>query len=241
MRPRQKPSKIASEQPPPVRRIRISYSKEGRLRFLSHLDMVKAWQLLIERAGLPVAFSRGFHPVALLQYAPALPVGYTGMAEWVDIFLRQAMTPAEVEQRLERAAPKDMRLFAPMEIDLSAPALDRSIAAADYEIRLSEEFASRLGLSADQIAQRWREGRESTEPSAAQRAGSLIPSLEIVSPTPPALHLRVVPSEGNLPDPLKLLRTLLGVEIRSSEDAAVTRLGLTAAPSRPSLARPLRR
>ena len=239
--PRQQPSKTASEQPAPVQRIRLSYSKEGRLRFLSHLDMVKAWQLLIERAGLPMAYSRGFHPVALLQYSPPLPVGYAGQAEWVDIFLRERVAPEEVERRLEEAAPKDMRFFAPVEIDLAAPALDRSIVAADYEVSLSSEFLATPGLSAALIEQRWNEARQMPGEGDVHRAASLIASLETTSSEPAILRMRVAPTEGNLPDPLRLLRTLLGVEIRSGEEALVTRLGLVAAPFRLPVPRQIRK
>jgi len=240
---RRRPAKAASEQPAPVQRVRLSYSKEGRLRFLSHLDMVKGWQLLVERAGLPVAYSRGFHPVALLQYAPPLPVGYGAQAEWVDVYLRERMAPDEVMRRLETAAPRDMRLFAPVEVPVAAPALDRSIRAADYEITLAGEFLAAHALSAEAIAQLWRDARNEAPATAAEppekgsprHSAALIESFEIASTAPAILRLRVRPTEGNLPDPLRLLRGLLGIEIRSGEDAAVTRLGLIAAPSLPPL------
>jgi radical SAM-linked protein len=199
--------------------------------------MVKAWQQLVERAGLPVAYSRGFHPVALLQYSPPLPVGYGAQAEWVDIFLRDRMSPNEVVQRLEAAAPRDMRLFAPAEIEVGARALDRSIVGADYEIRLCGVFLAAHGLSLGEIENLWREARTSVmagqkdaqEKDSILRAASLIESLEIASLEPAILHIRVRQSEGNLTDPLRLLRAMLGIEIVAGEDAEVTRLGLVGA------------
>jgi len=230
---RQQPPKAAVDQPPPVQRIRLSYSKSGRLRFLSHLDMVKTWQLLVERARLPVAYSRGFHPVALLQYSPPLPVGCEGQAEWVDVFLRDRIAPQEVARRLGEAAPRDLRLFAPAEIGINAPALDRSIIAADYEIRLSKDFLARHGLSGETAAMLWREARQRsvTTDEAAQtestdrRAAMKMESLEVGSLDPAVLQIRVHRSEGNLPDPLRLLGALLSAEIRLGEDAQVTRVG----------------
>lgn len=240
---RRQPGKAASEQPAPVQRIRLSYSKDGRLRFLSHLDMVKTWQLLIERAALPMAYSRGFHPIALLQYTPPLPVGYGAQAEWVDVYLRERMAPDEVMSRLEKAVPRDMRIFAPVEIPLTAPALDRSILAADYEIRLAEEFSAAHALSAEAIERLWREARNKAsatapgpvEKGSPRHSAALMESFEISSTQPMILRVRVRPTEGNLPDPLRLLRGLLGVEIRSGEDAAVTRLGLVAAALPPAM------
>jgi len=239
---RQQPPKAATDQPPPVQRIRLSYSKDGRLRFLSHLDMVKTWQLLVERAALPVAYSRGFHPVALLQYSPPLPVGCGAQAEWVDIFLRERMAPEKVVRRLAEAAPRDMRLFAPAEIDVHARALDRSIIAGDYEVRFLETFLAKQNLSAGAIENRWRDLqrppaiRESpvTEHKADAAAGP-IESFEIRSIEPIIVHMRVRQSEGNLPGPLRLLRDLLGIEIRLGEDAEVTRVGLVGSAPLPAL------
>jgi len=240
---RPQPSRAAADQPPPVQRIRLSYSKGGRLRFLSHLDMVKAWQLLVERARLPTAYSRGFHPVALLQYSPPLPVGYAAQAEWVDLFLRERMAPEEVVRRLEEAAPRDMRLFAPVEIDAGARALDRSIVAADYEIRLAAAFSATHSMAANEIEKAWREARHGSAARAeaveaaekASRAATLIESLEVGSNDPSVLRLRVRQSEGNLTDPLRLLNALLGIEIRSGEDADVTRVGLVGSIPLPAI------
>ncbi|MBM3333692.1 DUF2344 domain-containing protein, partial [Candidatus Sumerlaeota bacterium] len=235
---RQQPSRAASEQPLPIQRIRLSYSKEGRLRFLSHLDMVKTWQLLVERAGLPIAYSRGFHPVALLQYSPPLAVGYGARGEWVDIFLRERMGPEQVVRRLAEIAPDGMRIFAPLEIALSAKALDRSIVAADFEIQLSPRLLESAALSVERIRQIWQESKDQAAGPAPQaqpqqegcRSAALMEALEVISTSPAVLHMRIRQSGGNLPDPLRLLRALLGVELRLGDEAEVTRLGLISEP-----------
>ncbi|MCX8038676.1 MAG: TIGR03960 family B12-binding radical SAM protein [Candidatus Sumerlaeia bacterium] len=226
---RRGPSQAAQEQPPPVQRIRIHFAKDNRLRFLSHLDLVKTWQLLIDRAGLPMAYSRGFHPVALLQYAPPLPVGYASLRECVDLFLRERLAPEEVAARLRKAASPVLPVFDPVEIPLAAPALDRSIDAARYEIRFSDEFMNRTGLTPQSIRQDYGKlqplGSQSPEAAegASERPPAQIRDLWDSESSPAVLRLTVVKTEGNLPDPLRLLRDMLGVEIRSGEDALVTR------------------
>jgi radical SAM-linked protein len=217
------------------------------MRFLSHLDMVKAWQLLVERAGLPVAYSRGFHPVAQLQYSPPLAVGYAGMAEMVDLFLREHVPPEDVEANLEQIAPEGMRFFALVEVDLSAPALDRTIEAADYEMALSDAFEERHSLSGEAIRQRWRisrrsapresEGDSETE-ERVHAAAIQIASLEVDPAKPAVLRMKVARHQGNLADPRRLLERLLGVEIRAGKDAEVTRLGLVATAPRPGVVSP---
>jgi radical SAM family uncharacterized protein len=263
-RAKPQPPRAALEQPAPVQRVRISYSKVGRLKYLSHLDLVKAWQLLVERAALPMAYSRGFHPVALLQYSPALSVGYEGLAEMLDIYLRERIAPEDLMRRLEAAAPREMRLFAPLEIDLAAPALDRTVEAADYEIRLAEPLVAENGLSADAIERAWSSIKQNASGAAAATSGALphgrasalkdpistqrldreegpgeparkaagaIGSITVQTPT--VFRMRVLKSEGNLTDPLRLLGQLLNRETRLVRDADVTRLGLVTAIARP--------
>lgn len=62
-------------------RYEVVYSKTGRARFLSHLDITTHLQRALRRAGVETDFSRGFHPKMLVSYAPALPLGMEGKAE----------------------------------------------------------------------------------------------------------------------------------------------------------------
>jgi radical SAM family uncharacterized protein/radical SAM-linked protein len=62
-------------------RYEVVYSKTGRARFLSHLDVTTHLQRALRRAGIETDFSEGFHPKMLISYAPALPLGMEGKAE----------------------------------------------------------------------------------------------------------------------------------------------------------------
>jgi len=62
-------------------RYEVVYSKTGRARFLSHLDVTTHLHRALRRAGIETDFSRGFHPRMLISYAPALPLGMEGKAE----------------------------------------------------------------------------------------------------------------------------------------------------------------
>jgi uncharacterized protein (DUF2344 family) len=68
-------------------RLRIVFSKTGALRYTGHLDLQKIWERTARRAGLPLAYSQGFHPQPKIQLAAALPLGFSGRAELVDIWL----------------------------------------------------------------------------------------------------------------------------------------------------------
>ncbi len=52
-------------------RLRITFSKQGALRYTGHLDLHKIWERTARRAGLPLAYSQGFHPHPQIQLAAA--------------------------------------------------------------------------------------------------------------------------------------------------------------------------
>jgi len=68
-------------------RLRIVFSKTGSLRYTGHLDLQTVWERTIRRAGLPLAYTHGFHPGPKIQIASALPLGFLGRLEIVDIWL----------------------------------------------------------------------------------------------------------------------------------------------------------
>ncbi len=68
-------------------RLRITFSKSGSLRYTGHLDLHSIWERTVRRAGLPLSYTHGFHPGPKIQLASALPLGFIGCAEIVDLWL----------------------------------------------------------------------------------------------------------------------------------------------------------
>jgi radical SAM family uncharacterized protein len=56
----------------------FTYSKTGRMRMLSHLELMQLFRRAFRRAGLPVRYSQGFHPHMKLSLERALKVGEEG-------------------------------------------------------------------------------------------------------------------------------------------------------------------
>src|SRR5262249_44876799 len=73
--------------PESVLRIRAQFSKLGDAAFLSHHDLMTVIRRAVKRAGIPVGFSQGFHPMMLLSLSPAQPVGVESEAEFLDLEL----------------------------------------------------------------------------------------------------------------------------------------------------------
>lgn len=125
-------------------RLRVCYRKTGRLRFLSHLEVCRALERGVRRAGLPVAYTQGFSPKVKLAFGPALPVGFGGMREYVDIWLQRHLPPAEVEARLTPCLHPELGV---QEAGFVAPK-DRSLAATVAVAAYRVEY---VGLSVDSM------------------------------------------------------------------------------------------
>lgn len=116
----------------PRQRLRIEFAKGEPLKYVSHLDLARTWERLFRRAKLPVAHSLGFNPRPRFQIAAGLPVGVTGRAELLDVWLVDRLQTAEALERLRQVAPAGLEITAVAEVDLRAPALQSLARAADY-------------------------------------------------------------------------------------------------------------
>ncbi len=93
---------------PAVQRLRIRYAKRGRMRFTSTRDFQRALERAVRRAGLPVAYSAGFHPHPKISYANAAPTGTASEAEYVEVSVTRPVEPAAVAPLLDAALPEGL-------------------------------------------------------------------------------------------------------------------------------------
>lgn len=89
-------------------RLRMRFHKWGRLSYLSHLEVVRAQERMVRRAGLPFAVTCGFSPHMKIAFGPALGVGTAGFEEYIDIWLREYVDPDEALSRLQHASVPDL-------------------------------------------------------------------------------------------------------------------------------------
>lgn len=134
-------------------RLRITFSKSGALRYTGHLDLAKIWERTVRRADLPLVYSQGFHPQPRIQLASALPLGFLGRAEVMDIWLgiQPGNSPLPLKNLLQQAAPPGLTILDVVEVEERLPALQTQVDSADYEVILLDP-ADRLALSKSLIA-----------------------------------------------------------------------------------------
>jgi radical SAM family uncharacterized protein/radical SAM-linked protein len=122
-----------------VQRLRVWFGKQGNMALVGHLDLMRLFDRVLRRAGLPIAFSGGFHPSPRISVASALTLGATSSGEVVDFELTQAIAPELFRAQLQAELPADMPIYQVATIDLKTPAANQLMEAADYLITVTTE------------------------------------------------------------------------------------------------------
>ncbi|MFH0883201.1 MAG: TIGR03960 family B12-binding radical SAM protein [bacterium] len=137
--PRKLPVKV-------VHTVRIRYRRGESLKWTGHLDMVRVWDRLLRRAGVPVAYSQGYHPHPRIRYSPPLPVGLISDDEYVDLDLAEALTAEEVLQKLCAQVPEGLVPVVVLAVGERPDPLSAQVEHIDYGFRPEEPkaFARRL-------------------------------------------------------------------------------------------------
>jgi radical SAM-linked protein len=122
-----------------VQRLRVTLGKLGSMALLGHLDLVRLFDRALRRAGLPIAFTGGFHPGPRLSPANALPLGATSSGEVIDFELTRAIAPADFLQQLAAQLPSEIPLYDIAEVPLDEPSATKRLDRAEYYLRLTPE------------------------------------------------------------------------------------------------------
>ena len=158
-------------------RVRIRFTKLGKIRWTSHRDIARVWERTIRIAGLPVAYSLGFSPHPKLHFGLALSTGHESLAEFLDIDLDdEAPTmPSEAElaslpERLTAALPGGLEVTSVGMIESNATSLQQAVTSCEWRIEIRgaepEAVADAIdrALAADELViTRQRKGKDVTD------------------------------------------------------------------------------
>ncbi len=203
-------------------RIRITFSKNGAMRYVGHLDLHRSWERTFRRAGLPLSYSQGFHPQPRLNLACALPVGFTSQCEVIEAWLDETSPLPELQATLHNALPPGLEIHTIELVENTVPSIQTRVVSAIYIITFLDsmpdldERLSRI-ISAKNLP-RERRGKPY----------DLRPLIESVNVLPPAedgksrLQLQISAREGATGRPEEFLAEM-GI---NHEDTRVHRQGL---------------
>lgn len=128
--------------------VRIFYTKTGRAKYISHLDVNRCMQRNIKRSGLPVWYTEGFNPHLYITFPLPISLGHESLCESMDIKADDSVSFEEIKSRLSAVLPEGFCIT-----DVATPVMkpDR-IAFAEYELLLSSD-----SLAPSEIADRFWE------------------------------------------------------------------------------------
>lgn len=163
--------------PPIVQRLRIRYTKRGRLRFTSHRDLARALERAIRRANLPVAFSAGFNPHPKVSYVGAAPTGVASEAEYFELSLSAVVDVAQIHRDLDASLPDGIDVIEVVES--AGGNLPERMEASYWELRLpagdevTEAFEAFMAADSVVIERILKSGRKESDVRAAVVSASL--------------------------------------------------------------------
>ncbi len=89
---------------------RVRFSKTGRMRFLSHHDLMRLFERALRRSGLPLRFTEGFNPHPILSFPTALGLGLESRDEIMEVEFSSWIAPKKVEALLGAQFPEGLKV-----------------------------------------------------------------------------------------------------------------------------------
>lgn len=89
----------------------LKYGRDGRVKFISHLDFVRCFHRAVRRSRLNFEFSQGFNPHPIMTVAQPMPVGVTGEGEYMKVGLVTDMSDGEITAELNRCLPPGFTVY----------------------------------------------------------------------------------------------------------------------------------
>lgn len=117
-------------------RLRATFKKTGRAKYISHLDLNRCMLRIFRRSKLPVWYTEGFNPHPYYSFALALSLGFESDCEIMDFNITDDNMPLSViKDRLNEVMPEGMGIvdIAPQKNKITV------IAKAEYEFDLKAD------------------------------------------------------------------------------------------------------
>ena len=139
-------------------RIRLRFTKTGKIRWTSHRDLARVWERVIRRIGLPVAYSQGFSPHPKLHFGLALSTGHESVAEFIDIDLDESSPRmpteadlADLPLRISAALPIGLEVTGLAIIPSSTTSLQQAVESCEWDIEIRSAAPDAVSGAVDRV------------------------------------------------------------------------------------------
>lgn len=190
------------------------FKKQGTLKYISHLDLIKVFLRGFKRGEIKLAFSQGFSPHPKLSFASPLPLGVTSIGEYMEFTLEESINPDFLAGILNQNLPKEIELMACKKVDLGKKTLAAMVYDSAYAFYFHLEDENFLALQ--QAVIQFMSQKEITIEKRQKKSKSLktvdvkpfIRTYEFDEKQGSKLNLRLACGNVENLNPLKLLEVL---------------------------------
>ncbi len=132
-------------------KVRVRFSKQGTMKYIGHLDMVRYFQKVHRRAGVDVAYSEGFSPHQKLSFAAPLGVGLCSVGEYYDMEVHSCESSEKMMEKINAQNVEGVAVLSFKRLPDDAKNAMSVLAAADYMVSIQQPPEEELIL--DYMAQ----------------------------------------------------------------------------------------
>ena len=127
-------------------KVRIKFRKQGNMKFIGHLDIMRYFQKVMRRADVDIRYSEGFSPHQIMSFAAPLGVGLTSNGEYMDIEIKSPIASADAVRQLNEVMVEGMEVLSFRQIEEGKAGKAMSlVAAADYTVSFRPGYEPKEG------------------------------------------------------------------------------------------------
>ena len=123
-----------------MNKLRLKFSKNGPIKFIGHLDVMRYFQKAIRRAEIDVKYSEGYSPHQIISFAQPLSVGATSDGEYLDMTVNSMSSTQDIMDRLNSVMNEGIKIEAITELSEGEEKAMTLSYAARYRIRFRESL-----------------------------------------------------------------------------------------------------
>ncbi len=121
-----------------MNKLRLKFSKNGPIKFIGHLDVMRYFPKAIRRAEIDVKYSEGFSPHQVISFAQPLSVGATSDGEYMDMTVNSMVSVTDIMDRLNAVMNEGIEILAVEELGEGSEKAMTAAYAARYDIKFRE-------------------------------------------------------------------------------------------------------
>ncbi|MBW2513111.1 MAG: TIGR03960 family B12-binding radical SAM protein [Deltaproteobacteria bacterium] len=205
-----------------TRKLKLFYSKRGDARFFGHLELANIISRAFRRAGVELAYSKGFHPIPKISFNDPLPMGMEGTHEFFFISVKGDMACDVLVQETNRQLPEGLFIHHCQEAGSRSPA--QGFPVDHYSVTLKTGVFSRQRLA-------WFAERERIEYTFTNKKGfpgsidlkSVVLSIDLIKPN--SIQLTIQNKGGKRIRPAIVLERVFALPKEDIQDAFIVKGG----------------